>query len=262
MGDVCAAAEPAALHAGGVAHPHWETSVWPFWIAVGILVMLPLPFALHFVYQKPLLAVLCLGVGVPVTVAGIAGWVREGLSGHGEGLVVPAMGWFILAESLIFLAFFGAYWYTRLSAAGAWPPAGSVAMPTVIPIVMTVLLVTSSVTFHAAEAAHGQSSHARFVFWLAVTMLLGATFVALSAYEWRDLIQRGFGPHSNVYGTSFFSITGFHGAHVIVGLGIFVSLMVPALAGRTSRPFIGAAGLYWHFVDIVWLFVVSQVYFW
>lgn len=249
--------------AADTGHPqgHWETSVWPFWIALGILIMVPLPFIWHFVYGKPLLAILCLGLGVPMTVMGVAGWVREGMAGHGEGLIVPAMSWFILAEALIFLAFFAAYWFMRLTAA-AWPPAGSVEMPTVIPVVMTVALIASSVTFHVAEAAHEAGSHGRFLFWLVLTMLLGAAFVTLSGFEWRELIHHGFGPGTNSYATAFFSITGFHGAHVIAGLGIFVAVLLPALAGRTNQPFVRAAGIYWHFVDVVWLFVVTQIYFW
>ncbi|MBI1965908.1 MAG: heme-copper oxidase subunit III [Betaproteobacteria bacterium] len=239
---------------------HWETSVWPLVLGVGVLLVLPLPFSFHFVYQQSFLAVLCLGVGVPLTVVAIAGWVNEGLAGHGEGLSTPAMGWFILAEALLFLGFFAAYWVIRLSAP-AWPPAGSVPMPTVIPAVMTVLLVSSSFTYYAAEAAHEKGRDDGFRAWLGVSIALGAAFVGLSAYEWSDLMGQGFSIGTNAFGTSFYSITGFHASHVVVGLGVFLAILLPALGGRTSAGLIKAGGIYWHFVDIVWLFVVSQVYF-
>jgi cytochrome c oxidase subunit 3 len=249
-----------ALEAGPPV-THWETSVWPLVCSVGVLLVLPLAFSFHFVYQMPMLAVFCLGVGVPVTVWGVTGWVREAIAGHGEGLVVPAMGWFILAEALIFAGFFVAYWFMRLSAP-AWPPAGSVPMPQLVPAVMTVLLISSSFTYHAAEAAYERGATGGFLGWLLVTLALGSGFLGLSSYEWRELVQAGFGFGANAYSTAFYSITGFHAAHVLVGVAIFLALLVPAAAGRTNRHFIGAAGIYWHFVDIVWLFVVSQLYFW
>ncbi|MDP1691487.1 MAG: heme-copper oxidase subunit III [Burkholderiaceae bacterium] len=249
--------QPAAEHAAA----HWETSYWPLVCAVGILFILPFPFSLHFVYQHSMLAVACLGVGVPVTVWGIAGWVREGIEGHGEGLILPAMGWFILAEALIFAGFFAAYWFTRLTAP-VWPPAGSVAMPKLIPALMTVLLIASSFTYHAAEGAYEANARARFLGWLVVTMALGLAFVGLSGYEWKQLMAAGFSFGTNIQSTSFYSITGFHAAHVLVGLGVFVAVLLPALGGRSNRHLVTAAGIYWHFVDIVWLFVVSQLYYW
>jgi cytochrome c oxidase subunit 3 len=265
MSLVAAPAEIQALEAArqheAAAAPHWETSPWPFFLGVGVLLALPLAFSLYFVYQRPLLAVLCLGIGVPLTVASIAGWVNEAIAGHGEGLSVLAMPWFILAEALIFVGFFAAYWFMRLSAP-AWPPAGSVPMPKPVPVVMTVLLVASSFTFHAAEAAHEHGRRDRFLRWLGITIALGAGFVALSAFEWRELIGQGFRFGTNGFSTAFYSITGFHAAHVVVGLGIFLAILWPALRARTNTAFIKAGGMYWHFVDIVWLFVVSQVYFW
>lgn len=240
---------------------HWETSVWPLVLGVGILFALPLAFSLHFVYQQSLLAVLCLGVGVPLTVAAVAGWVSEALAGPGEGLSTPAMGWFILAEALIFVGFFAAYWFARLSAL-AWPPAGSVPMPKLVPAVMTLLLVSSSFAFHVAETRLERGSRESFVAWLGITLGLGAGFVVFSGYEWGELMAAGFRVHTNVFGTAFYSLTGFHAAHVIVGLGIFAAILLPALAGRVNARFVRAGGIYWHFVDIVWLFVVSQVYFW
>lgn len=238
----------------------WETSYWPALIGLGI-VLLPLAFAFHFVYQRPLAAIVSTGVGVPLIVAGIVGWVREALGHHGEALGAPAMGWFIVAEALIFLSFFAAYWTVRL-AAPLWPPAGTPVLPVVLPLAMTAILVSSSFTIHAAEVRHARGDHNGFVAWLGATLLLGVAFLGCTAYEWRELIHEGFTPAANIFGTMFFSITGFHAGHVLVGVGIFTAMLLPALFGKTYSNFITAGSIYWHFVDVIWLFVVSQIYFW
>ena len=76
------------------------------------------------------------------------------------------------------------------------------------------------------------------------------------------LVLEGFVGGTNAKGTVFYSITGFHASHVFVGLAIFFCILFPALGGKISKPFVQAGSIYWHFVDIVWFFVVSQVYFW
>ncbi len=241
--------------------PHWETSYWPFTIGVGIL-LASLSFAFHFVYHLPLAAVLSLGIGIPAIVIGIVGWVREALGHHGEGLGAPGMGWFILAEAMIFLSLFAAYWTVRLTAP-SWPPAQTPELPRLIPLLMTVVLVASSFTIHIAERRHERGDHRGFVRWLGITLLLGFAFLGFTGHEWKQFIlHEGFTPATNVFGTMLFSITGFHAGHVIIGLAIFIAMWLPAMFGRTYTNFITTGSLYWHFVDVIWLFVVSQVYFW
>lgn len=240
---------------------HWEISPWPLVLTIGILFALPFAFALKFAYHQPMAAVLSLGIGVPLLVAGIAGWVSEAVGGHGEGLAFPAMGWFILAEAMIFVSFFASYWFMRLTAP-AWPPAGTVELPRVMPLVMTTVLVASSVTIHRGEALLQRGSRTGYIVWLLASIALGLLFLGMSAYEWSHLFHQGFSFETNAYSTVFYTITGFHGAHVIVGLAIFLAVLVPALGGKVNHGFVRTAGLYWHFVDIVWFFVVSQVYYW
>lgn len=246
-----------------VAHPAhgWETSYWPFVIGMGILVAAPIAFSFFFVYHMPLASLLSLGIGVPMIVVGIVGWVREALGHRGEGLGAPAMGWFILAEALIFLSLFASYWAVRLGAP-SWPPAGTPALPTVLPLVMTAILLTSSFTIHIAEGKHERGDNAGFVSWLGITMLLGIAFFGCTAYEWSHFIHGGFTPATNIFGTMMYSITGFHAGHVFIGVAIFLAMLLPALFGKTYGNFITAGSMYWHFVDVIWLFVVSQVYFW
>lgn len=241
----------------------WEVSPWPLVISVGIIFFAPFAFAFQFVYHQGMLAVVCLGIGAPLIIYGIAGWISEAIGGeHGSGLSTQAMGWFILAEAMIFASFFASYWYTRLGVASTWPPAGSVDMPTIMPLIMTVILVTSSFTIHFGEEKLEHGDHAAFLKWLLITMLLGITFLGMSVYEWTHLFHDGFNFETNVYSTAFFSITGFHGAHVAIGLTIFIAILVPALMGKFNLHFVKTGSLYWHFVDIIWFFVVSQLYFW
>src|SRR3990170_3281279 len=205
--------------------PVWHTSVWPLILSVGILFLVPLAFSAHFVYKNSMLSYIFLGIGAPLTIISVAGWVKEGMAdehGYGEGHSVWAMPIFIVSEALL----------------------------------------SSSVTIHFAEERMDRDDHSGFVRWLAITMLLGGAFLGMSVYEWAGLFREGFVPSTNVHSTAFFSVTGFHVSHVIVGLGMFLCVLLPAFSGKVSKPFVRAASIYWHFVDIVWLFVVSQMYFW
>lgn len=246
------------------AHGHdEEVSIWPLIISAGILFALPFAFSFKFVYENGLIAAICLGLGVPMIVAGIIGWTKEAIGGGGpcEGLSPPAMGWFILAEALIFLSFFVTYWVTRLGA-DVWPPEGTIDLPKIMPAIMTIVLLVSSFTIHISEEKLDKGDRKGFINWLLITMALGLAFLSMSAYEWNHLFHAGFTPDTNIFSTAFFSITGFHGAHVIVGLSIFLAILIPALRGTTNDAFVKAGSLYWHFVDIIWFFVVSQLYYW
>lgn len=248
------------------AHPEWEVSAWPLIVTVGILFAMPFAFSLHFVYKASFLAVISLGIGVPLIVLSIIGWVKGGYKdiahhGHEPGYGIKAMPFFILAEASIFFAFFVAYWFTRLSYP-EWPPVGMPHLGVTTPIIMTIILVSSSVTMHFAEHKLERDDKSGFVTWLIITMVLGAIFLGISVSEWAHLMSSGFNFKTNLFSTSFFSITGFHGSHVVVGLCMFLCALIPALAGKASKTFVKSISLYWHFVDIVWFFVVTQIYFW
>ncbi|MBE7413801.1 MAG: heme-copper oxidase subunit III [Deltaproteobacteria bacterium] len=250
-------------------HAHemkWHTSYWPLLVSVGILFLAPLAFGFYFVYKMPMAAFICLGIGAPLVLISIVGWVREGLEdehGYSVGLSVWAMPFFIVAEAFLFVGFFAAYWVTRLTAP-FWPPPGTPDISMAVPIVMTFILVASSFTIHLAEEKIEDEHYDRkgFIFWLVVTMVLGTVFLGISAFEWTELYHHGFTFGTNVFSSSFFSITGFHGSHVLVGLALFLCMLLPALSGKVNKAFVKSASIYWHFVDVVWFFVVSQLYFW
>lgn len=241
---------------------HWETSPWPFILSIGLLLTAPLAFAFYFVYDKPGLTVLTLGVGVPLTIISIAGWISEAVGPkQAPPYSVAAMPIFIIAEAFIFIALFISYWMLRLKSP-FWPPAGTPEISKVTPIIMTIILVSSSFTIHYAEVLLERKERSGFLRWLIVSIVLGGTFLGLSINEYSHLFHEGFNFRTNGYSTAFYSITGFHASHVFVGIGMFISMLIPALMGRISKNFVKASSMYWHFVDIIWFFVVSQVYFW
>jgi cytochrome c oxidase subunit 3/cytochrome o ubiquinol oxidase subunit 3 len=125
------------------------------------------------------------------------------------------------------------------------------------------VLLMSSVTMVLALAAIQRNDRRRLQIWLVATALLGATFLAGQAFEFTEFYHQGMSLHSNLFGTTFFVLTGFHGAHVSVGVLILLSLYVMSLKGRLSNKNalnVELAGLYWHFVDIVWIVIFTLVY--
>ncbi len=245
-------------------HEHWGWSPWPFLASIAVLFFAVMPFSFFFVYDMPQAAIVTLGIGVIMLVAALIGWTKEAIGDPlGEGFAISAMPYFIVAEAFIFVGFFATYWATRLPHE-SWPPAGTPEhMPLTIPLAMTVLLVSSSFTMHFAEEKLHKGDKGGFKVLLIVTMALGALFLGLSMSEWSTLIGEGFTISTNLYGSAFYSITGFHGSHVIVGLIMFSAILLPALmSGKINETMVQCSSLYWHFVDIVWFFVVSQIYFW
>lgn len=243
---------------------HWEHSWAPALIALGATLVVPFGFTAFFVYNSPLLAAIVAGLGVPCILAGVAKWVHEGTTTiplladvAGKGL-----GVFIISEILIFLCLFASYWTVRLMAP-SWPPAGTPELNHVLPLVMTVILVLSSLTYHKAENELHAGSKAGFQKWVLVSIALGVLFLCCTGYEYTSLAHEGFGPSTNVFGSAFYSLTGFHASHVLLGGCSFVAVLLSSYAARPVNPvFAKCVGIYWHFVDLVWFFVASQVYFW
>ncbi|SEJ30749.1 cytochrome c oxidase subunit 3 [Azotobacter beijerinckii] len=205
------------------------------------------------------------------------------------------MSWFIFSEVMFFLAFFGALFYVRTFAgpwlagegdkgvshllwpdfAFAWPllanpdpklfppPAGTIGAWS-LPLLNTVLLVSSSFTVTFAHHALKDGNRSRLKGWLALTILLGVCFLILQAEEYGHAYHElGLTLGSGVYGATFFLLTGFHGAHVTLGSIILAVMLVRVLLGHfTPEEHFGfeAASWYWHFVDVVWIGLFVFVY--
>jgi cytochrome c oxidase subunit 3 len=171
---------------------------------------------------------------------------------------------FITSEVMFFAAFFWAYFSASLfPAGGVWPPEGIQTFdPFHLPFLMTLVLLLSGTTVtwahHALREGHRQEAANA----LGVTVLLGLCFTGLQAYEYS---HAAFGFRDGIYPSTFFMATGFHGAHVIIGT-IFLAVCWWRTAKghftRTSHFGFEAAAWYWHFVDVVWLFLFTSVYWW
>ena len=250
-------------HEGAAHVHHWEWSYYPLILVAGIFFAVPIAFAFNWQYDNGLMAVICLGLGLPLIIWGVAGWAGEGIANAANetGWSLTGLPLFIISEVLIFLCLFVAYWMLRL-AAPVWPPEGSPDIGVGIPIIMTIILLASSFTYHIGEGKLEQGDNAGFNTWLMITIILGSLFLGLTAYEYNHLMGEGFWWGTNAKSTVFYSITGFHASHVLIGLCSFLVVLIPAMSGKISHVLVTGVGIYWHFVDIVWFFVVSQIYFW
>ncbi len=232
----------------------------------------------------------------------LQGWFRQAISESESGLYGSridnsfrwSMSWFIFSEVMFFGAFFGALYWTRLHALpnlgsldnallwpdfkAVWPSvaAGSTGSPAGIvdpfttmgpwplPTVNTALLLSSGVTLTIAHHALLAGRRGKTILWMWITVLLGATFLCVQAYEYmhayRDLNLK---LSSGAYGSTFFMLTGFHGFHVLVGMLMLLFITLRLMKGHfTPQRHFGFEGAawYWHFVDVVWLGLYIVVY--
>lgn len=172
---------------------------------------------------------------------------------------------FLASEAMLFAGLIGGYIVLRLSQP-QWPPfADSPPLPWVLTGINTVFLVSSSFTYHFAEGAVKKGKTG--LFWLLASIMLGSIFVGIQCYEWWHLHHEGLWfNEGGVYGSTFFLMTGFHGAHVIIGVLLMIWVFLRQLLTRCYTPArhvsLENVGLYWHFVDGVWIFLYAIVYLW
>ena len=170
---------------------------------------------------------------------------------------------FIISDAITFGAILFAYGYLR-NASADWPtPFESASIWNAL--LMTFILVTSSLTVLIALKAAQNDDRARAFRWTIITAVLGIMFTALHTREWVDLIGKGVRLFQNpwgapLFGATFFSITGLHMAHVMGGVVALIAVGLLYKAGKYSAKHIEILSLYWHFVDLVWMFVVPLVY--
>jgi cytochrome c oxidase subunit III len=169
---------------------------------------------------------------------------------------------FIASEVMFFGGLFGAY-FTIRSAATRWPPEGTPHLTTWYAAVLTAVLVSSSVTMQFGVWAIRRNDQRRLLLWLVVTLVLGVAFLAGQANEYRTLIGEGMTLSSGVFGSTFYTLTGFHGAHVAGGACFILIVLLRARSGQFTARYhdtVEMASYYWHFVDVVWLGLFSTIY--
>jgi len=166
---------------------------------------------------------------------------------------------FIASEVMLFGSFFTAYFFVRVSAHTHWPTAGH-ELPVFVAGINTIILVSSSFTMHWALQAIKRGNRAGLQAGLTLTFLLGLTFLLTQIREYSRL---GFAPYTDAFGTIFYCLTGLHGAHVFVGLTILAAMTARAYRGHFSPAAhhgVEIGGIYWHFVDVMWIVVYTTVY--
>ncbi len=219
-----------------------------------------------------------------VAVADGLGGVVSDWSGDKQAFPVPwgkAMMWiFLLSDTFIFGSFLTSYMTVRMTTTVPWPNASEVFaltiagnhVPLLLIAIMTFVLITSSGTMALAVNYGYRRDKKKTAMLMIATALLGATFVGMQAFEWTKLIvEEGVRPWGNPmgapqFGSSFFMITGFHGLHVSAGVIYLLVVAKRVLNGFYDRKgtyeTVEVAGLYWHFVDLVWVFIFAFFYLW
>jgi heme/copper-type cytochrome/quinol oxidase subunit 3 len=172
-----------------------------------------------------------------------------------------AIWWFLASEIMTFGGLLAAFVLCRL-AAGGWEEQ-SAHVSVRIAAFNTLVLVTSSLSIVQAHAAVDAGDRKRVAPYLLVTVLLGILFLGVKAFEYAREIEHGFTPSAGLFWSFYYALTGLHALHVIAGIIANAALFVLALRGRlwpNAQQRVEYAGLYWHFVDIVWIFLFPLVY--
>jgi len=174
-----------------------------------------------------------------------------------------AMGIFILSESIFFLLLVIAYINFHIEGNKISTAARVLNFQSAI--VFSIFLFGSSFTLWRAESNLRKRRRSRVPVWLGLTIILGAVFLFGQGKEYYDLILQNVTISRDLFGTTFFTLTGFHGLHVLTGLLLLIIMLVLTIFGRVDEPkesALGAIGYYWHFVDAVWVVIFSVVYLW
>ncbi|MGV3591747.1 MAG: heme-copper oxidase subunit III family protein [Gammaproteobacteria bacterium] len=186
---------------------------------------------------------------------------------------------FLVSDTFIFSCFLVGYMSVRITTTDPWPYPSEVfaltlfgvSIPLILIAIMTFILITSSGTMAlAVRYAHFRDKK-KIALFMFITAAFGATFVGMQAFEWSKLIAEGVRPWTNPFGAPqfgsvFFMVTGFHGLHVSIGVLYLSIVATKVLKGDYDRKnnydIVEIAGLYWHFVDLVWVFIFAFFYLW
>src|SRR5215213_11422018 len=196
-------------------------------------------------------------------VAGLAHDTRGGISNPILGMIL-----FITSEIMFFAGLFAAY-FTLRARAEHWPPVDQAGHDLfhleILPLVgpATVLLVISSFTCQFAVWAIRRNDRTGFIRNIGVTLVLGIVFLLMQATDYSLLYGEGMTLDAGVFGTTYYTLTGFHGAHVFAGVVMLSVILYRGLAGQFSarhHDAVEATSLYWHFVDVVWIALFSTIY--
>jgi cytochrome c oxidase subunit 3 len=166
---------------------------------------------------------------------------------------------FIISEIMVFGAFFTAYFFIRIAQGNPWPAHGTT-LPVEVAGVNTAILVSSSFTMHWAQSSIAKGNRFGLKAGMLTTFLLGCSFLFIQINEYANI---GFAPQDAAQQTIFYSLTGLHGAHVFIGLLLLLFVTIRSFRGHyspDSHRGVEVPGIYWHFVDVMWIVVYTTVY--
>nr|ARH53732.1 cytochrome c oxidase subunit 3 [Blethisa multipunctata] len=254
-------------------HPYHlvDYSPWPLTGALGAMIMVSGLVKWFHQFNMNLLM-----IGTLVTLLTMIQWwrdiTREGtFQGLHTYVVTMGLRWgmilFIISEVFFFVSFFWGFFHSSLSPTvelgNIWPPAGITPFnPLQIPLLNTLILLSSGVTVTWAHHSLMENNYNQALQGLLFTVLLGIYFTILQGFEY---IEAPFTIADSVYGSTFFMATGFHGLHVIIGTTFLLVCLIRHIYNHFSSIHhfgFEAAAWYWHFVDVVWLFLYISIYWW
>nr|YP_009236683.1 cytochrome c oxidase subunit III [Telchinia circeis]AMJ17149.1 cytochrome c oxidase subunit III [Telchinia circeis] len=254
-------------------HPYHlvDFSPWPLTGAIGVMTLVTGMVKWFHNFNSYLLI-----MGYTIILLTMYQWwrdiCREGTyQGKHTLLVSNGLRWgmilFIVSEIFFFISFFWAFFHSSLSPnieiGSMWPPMNVIAFnPFQIPLLNTIILITSGITVTWAHHAIMENNFTQATHSLFLTVFLGIYFTILQAYEY---LEAPFTIADSIYGASFFMATGFHGLHVIIGTIFLLTCFTRLINNHFSSSHhfgFEAAAWYWHFVDVVWLFLYVSIYWW
>lgn len=239
---------------------HWHYEPWPLMVGFGAGLFLPWAFMFQFVYHQGLFAVIALTLALLLLVIGGFGWVGATVGVvKDEGWSPSAMLMFIFTEIMTIFGLLATYWTMRLEAP-VWPPAGTPEISA--PFMATILLIVSSLTIGIARKKEMQGDAKGFASMTLVSMVIWALFAVMSVSSWGDLAAQGFNIDTNAYATALYGMTGIHFAHIVFGLLIMLLAIPPALKGRLSPSYARSMTMYVHFVNVLGVWVLLQIFIW
>jgi len=244
---------------------------WPLTAAIGAITL-----TTGIVYWFNILSPNLIILGIIILIITTYQWWRDisresTFQGLHTIIVIKGIKWgiilFIVSEIIFFFSFFWAFFHRRLSPINEigiiWPPFGiNTFNPLQVPLLNTIILLSSGVSVTWAHHSLIEKNYTQSLQGLITTVTLGIYFTVLQAYEY---IEASFSLADSVYGSTFFIATGFHGLHVIIGSSFLTVCLLRHLFNHfSSYHHFGfeAAAWYWHFVDVVWLFLYISIYWW
>nr|YP_010327108.1 cytochrome c oxidase subunit III [Abrostola triplasia]UNP54371.1 cytochrome c oxidase subunit 3 [Abrostola triplasia] len=248
-----------------------DYSPWPLTGAIGVMILVTGMVKWFHNFNMNLLI-----LGYLIVILTMYQWwrdiCREGtLQGKHTILVTKGLRWgmilFIISEIFFFISFFWAFFHSSLAPnieiGAIWPPTNITPFnPFQIPLLNTIILISSGVSVTWAHHAIMENNNSQMTQGLFFTIILGIYFTILQAYEY---FEAPFTIADSIYGSTFFMATGFHGLHVIIGTLFLLICLIRHLNNHFSQNHhfgFEAAAWYWHFVDVVWLFLYISIYWW